>query len=102
MIINATSLSLKNELPNIDDSILSKAVFVYDLMYRPDGHTCFTDKAASLGVKAYDGFGMLVGQAILSFELWRNVKPDFDNAIKIRACLRLESPKTLLLRRKLY
>ena len=51
-------------------------------MYRPDGHTCFTDKAVSLGVKAYDGFGMLVGQAILSFELWRNVKPDFDNAIK--------------------
>lgn len=82
VIINATSLSLKNELPNIADSILSKASFVYDLMYRPDGHTCFTDIVSSLGVKAYDGFGMLVGQAILSFELWRNVKPNFDTAIK--------------------
>lgn len=51
-------------------------------MYCPDGHTCFTDKSSTLGVKAYDGFGMLVGQAILSFELWRNVKPNFDNAIK--------------------
>lgn len=82
VIINATSLSLKNELPKISDKTISKSSFVYDLMYRPDGHTCFTDKANSLGVKAYDGFGMLLGQAVLSFELWRNVLPDFDNAVK--------------------
>lgn len=87
VIINATSLSLKNELPKIGDDIISKSSFVYDLMYRPDGHTCFTDKAVSLGVNAHDGFGMLVGQAILSFELWREVQPDFDHAImKFRKC----------------
>ena len=59
-----------------------------DLMYSKTAQTTFTQKASSLNVpKVSDGFGMLIGQAILSFELWRGVKPDFDTAIKkFRPC----------------
>ena len=52
-------------------------------MYRKDGDTVFTKKAKALGVtQSFDGFGMLIGQAILSFELWRGVEVDFDKAIE--------------------
>lgn len=88
VIINATSLSLTDELPNISDELLAKASFVYDLMYRPNGQTVFTQKAKSLGVNhVYDGFGMLIGQALLSFELWRGVKADFQATLdQFRTC----------------
>jgi|SRR5574344_687172 shikimate dehydrogenase len=83
VIINATSSSLKDELPALNDEILAKALFVYDLMYRKGGQTVFTKKANELGVKnAFDGFGMLIGQAILSFEVWRGVRPDFSLAVE--------------------
>ena len=83
LIINATSSSLKGELPKISPDIIRGASLVYDLMYSKDGSTVFTRKAMELGVgRAYDGFGMLVGQAILSFELWRGVRPDFEKALK--------------------
>lgn len=83
VIINATSSSLKDELPALKDEILANASFVYDLMYRKGGQTVFTKKAKELGVQqSFDGFGMLIGQAILSFEVWRGVRPDFSLAIE--------------------
>ena len=83
VIINATSASLKDELPGVSDEVLKAASFAYDLMYRKEGQTVFTKKALDLGVaKANDGFGMLIGQAILSFELWRGVKPSFEDVIR--------------------
>ncbi|MGN1281978.1 MAG: shikimate dehydrogenase [Succinivibrio sp.] len=83
VIINATSASLQNVLPPLEDRIIARARFVYDLMYRKGGSTIFTERAKSLGVNcSYDGFGMLVGQAVLSFELWRGCRPDFASAIE--------------------
>lgn len=83
VIINATSTSLQNILPPLNDEVVKKAKFAYDLMYRKDGETVFTKHAKSLGISdAYDGFGMLIGQAVLSFELWRGLKPDFSSTIK--------------------
>lgn len=77
VIINSTSLSVSKELPKIPDSIYTHAAFAYDLYYTKTGSTVFTDKASSLGVKAcFDGLGMLVGQATLSYELWTGVRPD--------------------------
>lgn len=83
VIINSTSASLKDELPGIKDEIIAKARFVYDLMYRKNGETVFTQKAKSLNIQhAYDGFGMLIGQAVLSFKLWRGVEPDFKKTLE--------------------
>ena len=61
---------------------MENASFVYDLMYKKAGQTVFTQHAKELLVPhAYDGFGMLIGQALLSFELWRGVKPDFEKTL---------------------
>lgn len=89
VIINATSLSMNNELPKIPPELYSHAQFVYDLYYTKDGSTIFTNKARSLNVEhCYDGLGMLVGQAAQSYELWTGVLPDTENTINyIRSVL---------------
>lgn len=79
LIINATSASLNGLLPPLPDEVLKSSLAVYDLMYKKDGQTVFTLKAQSLGVKhCFDGLGMLLGQAALSFDLWRGIKPDLQ------------------------
>ena len=81
IVINASSSSLHNELPKINDTILSKAYCVYDLMYSHDGSTIFTKKAKSLGVAhAFDGLGMLICQAALAFKLWTCVDANISGA----------------------
>lgn len=81
IVINASSSSLHNELPQISDTILSKAYCVYDLMYSKDGTTIFTKKAKSLGVNhAFDGLGMLICQAALAFKLWTGVDANIPGA----------------------
>ena len=76
LIINATSTSLQGVLPPVNTEVLSSCECLYDLMYSPNGQTKFVEEGRRLGVlKCFDGFGMLLGQAALSFELWRGVKP---------------------------
>ena len=81
VIINASSSSLQKQLPPMEDEILNKAQFAYDLMYHVSGETIFTQKMQSLGVKAYDGLGMLVAQASRSFEIWQGVRPSIENTL---------------------
>lgn len=82
VIINATSLSLKGELPPAEDVLYSNAKFAYDLYYSHAGSTVFTQHANSLGIEqAYDGLGMLVSQAALSYEQWFGVRPDIAKGI---------------------
>lgn len=84
VMLNATSLSLKHELPSLSDELLSRAAFVYDLFYTLNGKTVFTEKAAALGVPScHDGLGMLVGQAALSFKLWTGKSPDLGAALEL-------------------
>lgn len=89
VIINATSLSLKGELPELPDALYSSARFAYDLFYTPQGCTVFTEHCQRHGIPAvYDGLGMLVGQAALSFALWTGVMPDIGAALaQVRAQL---------------
>ena len=65
---------------NIDDKYLYE-MLILESFQAGLSWECVLNKREAFR-KAYDGFGMLVGQAILSFELWRNVKPNFDTAIK--------------------
>lgn len=87
-IINCTSLSLTNQLPNLDKKFIHKNVCVYDLMYASEP-TIFLSWAKNLGAQdAQDGLGMLVGQAALSFKLWRGVIPEAAEVfIKLRELL---------------
>ena len=74
IIINATSASLTAELPSIPDKVLSKASFVYDMMYAATP-TPFLQLASDQGAATRDGLGMLVEQAAESFFIWRGVRP---------------------------
>lgn len=82
LVINATPLPLKGELPPVPDNVFERAEAVYDLCYTAKGATVFTEKAANCGVgQISDGLGMLVGQAALSFELWFGVRPEITPVI---------------------
>jgi shikimate dehydrogenase len=51
--------------------------FVYDLVYNP-AETRLLQQARLAGLEAVNGLGMLVEQALLSFELWTGVRPSVD------------------------
>ncbi len=75
IVINSTSASLHGELPQISPAIFKQRSTSYDMMY--SGHpTVFNQWAKQNGAQfAYDGLGMLVGQAAESFMLWRGLRP---------------------------
>ncbi len=75
LIINATSASLKGELPPLPCTVLVSGGGCYDMMYGATP-TVFMQWAKANGAsKAMDGLGMLVEQAAESFFLWRKVRP---------------------------
>ncbi|ARV71300.1 MULTISPECIES: shikimate dehydrogenase [Vibrio] len=75
VIINSTSASLNGELPAVSSAIFSTNSTSYDMMYGK-GLTSFNQWAKEHGAAhAYDGLGMLVGQAAESFMLWRGLRP---------------------------
>ena len=89
VIINATSASLSGNLPPIPTSLLSQNIVCYDMVYGKD-KTPFLRWAKEHGaIKLIDGLGMLVGQAAVSFEIWRNVTPEVQPVIDtLRASLK--------------
>ncbi len=75
VIINSTAASLNGQLPGVDSTCISTKTICYDMMYGK-GITCFNQWALDVGaLRAYDGLGMLVGQAAESFMLWRGIRP---------------------------
>ena len=82
LIINATSASLSNELPEIPPYAVGIQTFAYDLAYR-DRDTVFVHWARRAGAaRAVMGLGMLVEQAAESFLLWRGVRPDTAHVLE--------------------
>lgn len=74
LIINATATGLSNESPIAKDilgAIIHPDTLVYDMVYGKE--TCFMQDAKALGIQAVDGLGMLVEQAALAFETWRQL-----------------------------
>ncbi|ALO33301.1 shikimate dehydrogenase [Colwellia sp. MT41] len=89
LIINATSASLAGDLPPIPTSIINSKVVCYDMAYGKN-ETQFLQWAREQGaVDVIDGLGMLVGQAAVSFAIWRGVTPQVQPVIKkLRAALK--------------
>ncbi|CAH0541896.1 shikimate dehydrogenase [Vibrio marisflavi] len=76
IVINSTSTSLSDELPNVSDAIFSSCEVCYDMVYKKE-LTSFNRWAQENGVlKTLDGLGMLVGQAAESFMVWRGIRPE--------------------------
>ncbi|MBA3505848.1 MAG: shikimate dehydrogenase, partial [Betaproteobacteria bacterium] len=75
IVVNATSASLKGELPPIAPKVFSTDALAYDLVYGK-GLTPFLRLAQNAGVKRLaDGVGMLVEQAAEAFVWWRGIRP---------------------------
>lgn len=82
IVINATSAGLSSQLPQISEAIFSPQTVTYDMIYGA-GDTKFNQWAKSNGViQAFDGLGMLVGQAAESFMLWRGLRPGAKQVLR--------------------
>ena len=76
IIINATSLSLHGQVPELPNSIFANKPCVYDMVYLQKP-TVFMQLAHAQGcTNVIDGLGMLVHQAAHSFYLWFAYKPN--------------------------
>jgi shikimate dehydrogenase len=74
IVINATSSSLSDELPPLPDGLFKPGALAYDMMYGKQ--TPFLRFAQTQGAgKLADGLGMLVEQAAVAFQKWRDVSP---------------------------
>jgi shikimate dehydrogenase len=85
LIVNATSASLRGEMPEMPPGLVGEETICYDMAYGR-GHTPFTLWAKSLhAARTTKGWGMLVEQAAESFLLWRGVRPDTQPVLRALA-----------------
>ena len=76
LIINATSASLRGELPRVPAGAVGANTLCYDCAYG-ERETVFMNWALGAGAaRAAMGLGMLVEQAAESFLVWRSLRPD--------------------------
>lgn len=75
VVFNATSASLRAELPPVPTSVFGRNCLAYELAYGK-GLTPFLRLAQNAGVKQLaDGVGMLAEQAAEAFAWWRGIRP---------------------------
>ena len=78
LVINTTSAGVLNQEMDLPSNIFSQDTCVYDLSYSRE-ETSFIMRAKNSGSDVcYDGIGMLIQQAALSFEIWTKHKPKTD------------------------
>lgn len=76
LIINATSIGLTGDTLPLCADLTSG--YVYDMMYGRE--LPFLQHFVARGAQVSNGFGMLIGQAALSFERWTGHTVDVDGA----------------------
>ncbi len=80
IIINATSVGLRNEASPILLKGINEKTIVYDIVYMPM-NTDFIKKAKDENATIIYGYEMLLGQATRAFEIWHNMEAPY-NAMK--------------------
>lgn len=80
IIVNATSVGLKNEPSPISLEGINEKTIVYDIVYMPM-NTDFIKKAKEKNAIVIFGYEMLLGQATRSFEIWHGMEAPY-NAMK--------------------
>lgn len=75
IIVNASSSSLKGDVPALHPDWYERAVLVYDMMYAAEP-TPFMQSINNPELPCSDGLGMLVFQAQLAFEVWTGRSPN--------------------------
>jgi shikimate dehydrogenase len=93
LIVNASSSSLKGDVPAIHPVWYERAVFVYDMMYAAHA-TPFIKSIANKKLPSSDGLGMLVFQAQLAFEQWTGRSPNaLETLLNLRHLLTSKESK---------
>jgi len=81
MIINATSIGLKNEDGiNFDYSAVGPDKFFYDVIYNPK-ETIFLKRAKLFGNRTENGKMMFIYQAHQAFTIWHKLMPNIDDKV---------------------
>tara|TARA_B100001173_G_scaffold231806_1_gene201620 strand:- start:118 stop:909 length:792 start_codon:yes stop_codon:yes gene_type:complete len=81
MIINATSIGLKNEDGiKLDYASVGHNKFFYDVIYNPR-ETIFLKRAKLFGNKTENGKMMFIYQAHQAFTIWHELMPEIDDEI---------------------
>jgi shikimate dehydrogenase len=80
IIVNATSVGLKNESSPISLEGINEKTIVYDIVYMPI-NTDFIKKAKENNAIVIYGYEMLLGQATRAFEIWHGMEAPY-NAMK--------------------
>jgi shikimate dehydrogenase len=80
IIVNSTSIGLKNEPSPLSFQSLKPKTVVYDIVYIPI-NTDFLKKAKENGATIIYGYEMLLGQAARAFEIWHKREAPY-NAMK--------------------
>lgn len=81
LLINATDIGMgskKDQLPIADVKLLHSQLAVFDLIYSPS-ETRLIQEAKKMGIKAYNGLGMLIHQGAITFELWTHREMPVQN-----------------------
>ena len=75
MIINATSVGLKNQDKiELDFNKIGSGKMFYDVIYNPE-KTNFLNRGKELGNQTANGKMMFIYQAQLAFDIWHNILP---------------------------
>ena len=94
LIVNATSASLRGDVPAIPAGVVDSLTTCYDMAYG-SGDTAFVTWAKARGAgRAEQGWGMLVEQAAEAFFLWRGVRPDTAPVLAALSNRALRAPRS--------
>ena len=81
LIINATSVGIKqNEEIKLDYTKL-EGKFFYDVIYNPP-KTKFLENAKNSGRKTENGKNMFIYQAMKAFQIWHGIKPEINEEVR--------------------
>lgn len=85
IVINSTSCSITDDIPEMDTSCFKNISVSYDMSYKPyvTSFNQFVINNSQSKIKTMDGLGMLVEQAAESFLIWHGVRPDTSQIRKL-------------------
>lgn len=85
IVINSTSCSITDDVPEMDTSCFKHISVSYDMSYKPHvtSFNQYVIKNSHSNVKTIDGLGMLVEQAAESFLIWHGIRPDTSQIRKL-------------------
>ena len=82
LVVNATSLGMEHNPPlELDLARASDRLAVADIVYVPLD-TPLLQAARARGLRAVEGLGMLLHQAVRGFHAWFGVEPEVDDALR--------------------